>query len=380
MSLEIKPVNSRNDYLDFVKFPWKIYKRDKYWVPPLIQDMLDRLDKNKNPFWKTAAHQCWLIYSGKEIVGRICAIVYHPGTAYTDPLMGRFGFFECVDDIEVAALLFSTAEEWLKQKGFKIMSGPYNPSPTDEIGIMVEGFDIRPVLLTGHNLPYYADLFTKNGFTKLNDTVARRYIRPDGITFSQALPEKLQRVAEIAAKRTDIVLRQLRSQDWENEISIATDIINKALSPLPDYIPVPYEEFLQFANGFKPFLHPSMAIIAEINGIPVGYAVALPDVYEALQKANGKLDLIGIIRFFFALQHLKRVSFKILMILPEFQGRGIEVLLVREVAKGIWKRGYREVDMSLAGEENIKSNRFTENLGFKVYLRYRIYERTIRSI
>ena len=120
-----------------------------------------------------------------------------------------------------------------------------------------------------------------------------------------------------------------------------------------------------------------MALIAEVKGHPVGYAVAFPDVNEALQKANGNLDLLGTIRFFIKLPRIKRVSFKMLMILPEFQGRGIEALLIYEIAKRIWQRKFREVDMSLAGEENIKSNRFTDHLGFKVYLRYRIYEKSI---
>ncbi|KAF0111640.1 MAG: hypothetical protein FD147_821 [Chloroflexi bacterium] len=377
MKIQVESVETREEYLQFVKMPWRLYQGDSFWVPPLIQDVIDRLDPAKNPFWKTAERQCWMAYADKQAVGRICAIAYKPEDKPIDPLIGRFGFFECINDPAVASLLFSTAADWLGTKGFKMMSGPFNPSPTDEIGIMVEGFDVRPVVLTGHNPPYYADLFTANGFTKANESVARRYIRPDGITFAQAFPEKLERVAEIAAKRKDIVLRQLKRGDWENEIKIATEITNKALGPLPGFIPLRFEEFLQFANSFKLFLHPPMAVIAEVAGQPVGYAVALPDVYEALQKANGKLDLIGSIRFFFVLQRLQRVSFKILMILPEYQGRGIEALLIREVARSIWERGYREVDMSLAGEENIKSNRFTENLGFKIYLRYRVYEKSI---
>ena len=185
------------------------------------------------------------------------------------------------------------------------------------------------------------------------------------------------RVVEIARKRKDISLRRLKKSEWENEIRIATEITNAALAPLPGNIPLTYDEFLNYSNGFKPFLDPKMALIAEVDGRPVGYAVAFPDVNEALKKANGKLDFLGTIRFFIKLPRIKRVSFKILMILPEFQGRGIEALLIYEIAKRIWQRRFREVDMSLAGEENVKSNRFTDNLGFKVYLRYRIYEKSI---
>lgn len=257
------------------------------------------------------------------------------------------------------------------------MSGPFNPGLNDEIGIMIEGFDTLPVALAAHNPPYYQKLFESNGFIKNNDTVARHYIRPDGITLEDAFPEKLMRVVKIVRKRSDITLRKLKKSRWEEEIHLATDIYNAALAALPGNIPMTYEEFFQQSQNLKPFLDPRMAIIAEISGKPVGYAVAYPDVNEALQKANGKLDLLGSIRFLIKLRFIKRVSFKILMVLPEFHGRGIEALLVHAVAKRIWQRKYREVDMSLAGEENIKSNRFTDNLGFKVYLRYRIYEKTI---
>ncbi|MCX6054049.1 MAG: hypothetical protein NTZ74_03875 [Chloroflexi bacterium] len=335
-------------------FPWSLYLGDSFWVPPLIGDVLDRLDMGKNPFWKTAERQCWLVFLNGSIAGRICAIADRPMGKPIDPSMGRFGFFECIHDNEVAALLFSTAASWLGSRGFTKMTGPYNPSPTDEIGIQVAGFEVRPVLLTGHNPPYYADLFRVNGFQKSNDLVARRYLCPKGITFSQAFPEKVTRVIEIVQKRSDIHLRPLNPKDWENEVRIATEIYNIALGPLPGFIPIPFEEFLKFANSFK-----------------------LPDIYEALQKANGKLNLIGSIRFMLAIRHLHRVSFKILMMLPQYQGRGIEALLMLKISERIWEKGYREVDMSLAGEENIKSNRLTDNLGFEVYLRYRLFEKMI---
>ncbi len=375
--MHIIPVTTQEELLRFVQFPWEVYKNDPCWVPPLIKENLNRLDPGRNPFWKTADRQCWLAMDGDETVGRICAIAYHPVIDPIAPVMGRFGFFECINDQEVVSLLFETAADWLRARGFSIMVGPFNPSPSDEIGIMIEGFDTLPVALAGHNPPYYQALFEKNGFVKNKDTVARHYIRLEGISFKDAFPQKLMRVVEIARKRNDITLRKLNLSKWNEEIRIATDIFNASLAPLPGNIPISYEEFLQQSQNLKPFLDPRMAIIAEIGGKPVGYAVAYPDVNEALQKANGKLDLLGSLRFFIKLRSIKRVSFKILMVLPEFHGRGIEALLIHAVARRIWQRKYREVDMSLAGEENLKSNRFTDNLGFKVYLRYRIYEKTI---
>lgn len=375
--MHIIAVATQEEFLRFVQFPWLIYKNDPFWVPPLVKEMLNRLDTSRNPFWKTADRQCWLAVDGGQTVGRICAIAYHPTKEPAAPVMGRFGFFECINNPDVASRLFETAADWLRAKGFSTMVGPFNPSPSDEIGIMIEGFDTLPVALAGHNPPYYEHLFESNGFIKNTETVARHYIRPQGITFEEAFPKKLMRVVEIARKRNDIYLRKLKLSKWDEEIHLATDIFNSALAALPGNIPMSYEEFLRQSQNLKPFLDPKMAVIAEIGGKPVGYAVAYPDVNEALQKANGKLDFLGSLRFFIKLRSIKRVSFKILMVLPEFHGSGIEALLIHAVARRIWQRKYREVDMSLAGEENIKSNRFTDNLGFKVYLRYRIYEKNI---
>ena len=375
--MQIIPVITREDFLRFAQFPWLIYRNDPFWVPPLLNDILFRLDVARNPFWKTAERQCWLAMDNDVPVGRICAIAYHPATVSASPVLGRFGFFECINNQEIASLLFETAAVWLRSKGFATMEGPYNPTQSDEIGIMVEGFDTLPVALAGHNPPYYQNLFENQGFTKSKETVARHYIRPEGITFEDAFPKKLMRVVEIARKRKDVTLRKLRLNKWDEEIQLATEIFNASLAGLPGYIPITYEEFLQQSKKLKLILDPKMAIIAEVDGCPAGFAVAYPDVNEALQKANGKLDLLGSLRFFTKLGSIKRVSFKILMVLPEFHGRGIEALLIHEVSRRIWQRKYREVDMSLAAEENIKSNRFTDNLGFKVYLRYRIYERSI---
>lgn len=375
--MQIIPVISQEDFLQFVRFPWSIYKNDPFWVPPLVSEMLNRLTPGSNPFWKTADRQCWLAMDGAETVGRICAIANHSAKEPAAPGMGRFGFFECINNTEIASLLFETAADWLRFRGFSNMIGPFNPGPGDEIGIMVEGFDTLPVALAGHNPPYYQALFESNGFIKNKDTVARHYIRPQGITFEEAFPQKLMRVVEIARKREDVTLRKLRKRKWEEEIQLATDLFNASLAGVPEYVPISYEDFFRQSKNLKPFLDPKMAIIAEIDGCPVGYAVAYPDVNEALQKANGKLDLPGSIRFFIKLASIKRVSFKILMVLPEFHGRGIEALLIHEVSRRIWQRKFSEVDMSLAVEENIKSNRFTDNLGFKVYLRYRIYEKSI---
>jgi GNAT superfamily N-acetyltransferase len=373
MAVEIRPVQNARDLKEFVFFPWQIYRGDRCWVPPLINDRLARLDRERGPFWQTMEGEFWLARREGNVVGTLAAMI--PRAAESER-PGYFGFFECLEDPQIAGGLFDQAADWLKARGAAWMRGPYNPSADEEPGILVEGFDTRPALMEGHNPPYYPGLLEAHGFTKQNDLLARLKVIPSGTTSLQTLaPSRLWAVADRVARRPDLTIRSLRPDHWEEDIRLAWQIFNEALRPLPDHREVPWEEFLALANSFKTILKADLALMAEIEGKPVGYALALPDFNEALQAANGKLDLPGLLRVWWRSRRLSRLSFKILMILPEYHGRGVEAVLIERMARAVLRRGYREVDMSLTGEENDKSTRFQENLGMKVYRRYRIYQK-----
>jgi GNAT superfamily N-acetyltransferase len=380
IGLVVRPVVSPKELRQFISFPWRIYRDDPKWVPPLISDIQAKLDIKCNPFWQMAERELWIAWQGNQPVGRIAAIIDRARNQTFTQTVGLFGFFDAVDDHLVAAQLLKTAEDWLVSRGMTLMRGPYNPSPNDDVGIMVEGFDTRPAIMEGHNPSYYPAFFENNGFVKYLDTLARLVKRdPTHQYLTQALPEKLTKVAERVKQRKDLVLRRMNMAAWEDEIRLACRIYNTALAPLPDYVPVTEDEFLNLAGSFKPIMDAGMALIAEVNGKPVGYALALPDINEALRHVNGRLDPLGLLKLWWYSRKMKRASFKILMVLPDYQNRGIEALLVMQVAQAIWDQGYSEVDMSMTGEENEKSTRFQENLGFKVYRRYRIYEKPLVS-
>lgn len=378
MQISIRLVQEPADIRNFVCFPWKIYQDDPFWVPPLIEDRIAKLDLKRNPFWKTATRSLWMAWNGSEPVGTIAAIIDHHRNQLLAQSTGMFGFFECIDDEMVAKKLFETAANWLKQQGMTRLIGPFNPGSADENGILIEGFNTRPAILEAHTPPYYPHLVEAAGLTKYNDMFARLYVLPEEPKeFEKLVPEKLQRAAELARKRTNIIIRSVNLKDWENEINLACDLYNRALSDLPEYIPMSHAEFRNFADSFKPLISPDMAKVAEINGKPVGFALALPDFNEILQKLNGKLGIPGLLKIWWYRHKIKRVSFKILIIIPEYLYRGADILLVYEVARAIWARKYREVDMSLMGEENQRSNLYQEHLGFKIYRQYRIYQKDL---
>jgi GNAT superfamily N-acetyltransferase len=375
MNIRIEPVCSARDLETFVRFPWHIYPGDPYWVPPLLDARRERLDTHKNPFWKTVTRELWIAWRGQEAVGTVAAFLpLEP----TPERLGYFGFFEAIREVEVARLLLSTAEAWLGAHGVKLLRGPYNPSLNDETGVLVEGFQTRAAIMQGHNPDYYPEFFERGGYERYADMLARLVQLPAlSQSVEECLPPRLYAVAARASQRPDLRIRPLRPGAWEDEMRLACALYNASLVRVEGFVPIPLDEFMSVAEGFRPILSPDMALIAELKGKAVGYVLALPDVNEALQPLNGRLNPLNMLRLWFGTRHLKRACLKILVILPEFQGRGVEAVLIYELTKAILKHGYAEVDMSLAGDDNPQSTLFQEHLGFKVYRRYRVYQKEI---
>ena len=190
--------------------------------------------------------------AGEWPVGWIAAIIDRVRNQTFNQTIGLFGFFESINDPDVAAQLLKTAEDWLRTRGMTMMRGPYNPSPNDEVGILVEGFDTRAAIMEGHNPAYYPAFFENTGFIKFVDTLARLGKRdPTHQKLEQALPEKLIKVAERVKQRSDLTLRRINMTAWEDEIKLACHIYNTALGPLPDYVPVSDDEFLTLAGSLQ---------------------------------------------------------------------------------------------------------------------------------
>ena len=372
--LTLRPVQTARELRQFVTFPARLYRGDPHWVAPLIDDQVHLLDPAGNPYWRTARRALWLAWRGGRPVGGIAAIVDAARMRALGQAQGAFGFFECEDDLEAARALVAAAADWRRAAGCTSLIGPYNPTPDEMPGILVDGFDTRPALLEGHHPPYYAALLEAAGLRRDHDLVARLFrAPPEARTLAEVLPAKLQRAAELAERRLDLRVRPLNFSAWDAEIALATRLFNESLADLPGFAPMAEATFRELAQAFRPILDPDLAHVAEIAGRPAGFALALPDFNEALQAARGRLWPLGFLRVWWRSRRLRRCTVKMLMILPAYQGRGVEAVLGVHLARAIWARGYREVDCSLMGDENVKSNRLQEHLGLAVSRRYRLY-------
>lgn len=378
-SLHIEPAVTRSELERFFRFAREIYRDDPSWVPPILEERLAKVDPERNPFWREADRSLWTAVRGGEVVGTVMAVHDRARVACLGRAEGTFGFFECRDDQEAASALLESASAWLGPRGLRSVAGPYNPGPADEMGILVEGFETRPALMEAHNPPYYPRLLEAAGMRAQREVYARLLVRPPGNNpfFEDAHP-RLRRAIEIAERRAaGIAVRPLDRRHWEEDVRQACGLFNAALADVPEHVPVSEAEFLASARALRPFMDPELALLGEAGGRPAGFCLALPDVNEALLHARGSMDLAGTLRFLWHRKRIHRLCLKILVVVPEYRDRFVEVLLLRRLGEAAWRKGYREVDLSLTGEENWRSNRIQEKTGARIYRRYRIYEREV---
>jgi GNAT superfamily N-acetyltransferase len=373
--IHIRPAKTARDRQAIVTFPWHIYRNDPLWVPPLISERLARLDPERNPFFQTGEAQPLLAYRQGKRVGTIVSAIDHRSNRHLGEKVAVFGFFEVIEDYAVAEALFHAAADWARQKGMKALRGPFNFTASDEPGLLVEGRDTPPVILMGHNPPYYVDFVQRFGFVKLGaDSLAFRAWTAPYEGDPGRLPPKLLRVAEAVRKRGGFTLRHGRLNRWDEEIELAFHIYNGALSTLPRFVPLTRADFERQARALEPLLDPDFVLFAEINGQPVGFALGLPDINQAIRHANGGRYPWDWLKLWWYSRRIDCLSFKIIAVLPEYRGRGIDVLFYLEMARQMLAHGYRWMDMSLTAEDNLMPTRIATRFGAEVYKRYRIFQ------
>jgi GNAT superfamily N-acetyltransferase len=377
-NIHIRPAETARDRRAIVTFPWRIYRNDPLWVPPLISERLARLDPQRNPFFQTGEAQPFLAYRQGKLVGTIVPAIDHRSNQHLGEEVAVFGFFEVVPDDAVAEALFRAAANWARQKGMEALRGPFHFTSSDDPGLLIEGRDTPPVILMGHTPSYYVNFFRRFGFVKFGaDSLAFRAWAAPYRGDPGRLPPKLLRVAEAVQKRGGFTLRRGRLDRWREEIGSAFHIYNGALSTLPRFVPLTRADFERQARALEPLLDPHFVLFAEVNDQPVGFALGLPDINQAIRHANGGRYPWDWLKLWWYSRRIDCLSFKILAVLPEYRGRGIDVLFYLEMARQMLAHGYRWMDMSLTAEDNLMTTRIAARFGAEVYKRYRVFQLTL---
>lgn len=373
MAVNIRTAESKADVNRFITLQWKFYGGDRNWVPPLLMDRRKLLNRSKNPFYKHAEMQLFIAESDGEDVGRIAAIVNHNHNTTHDDRVGFFGFFESVNRQDVADALLDAAADWLRSKRMDTMRGPMNPSVNDEIGLLVDGFERPPVLLMTYNPRYYPVLLETWGLRKEKDLYA--YL----LSTETTITPKLERVQAMVRERYNLTIRNIDFKNLDRDVVTLKQIYNQAWEKNWGAVAMTDEEFDFLAADLKQVIgdFKEFAFIAERNGIPVGFSLALPDINQALiHNRKGRL-LPGIWHLLTQTRQIDTVRIIVLGVLPEFRGKGFDSVMYFETVTRAIRRGLKFGEASWVLEDNVMMNRAADLMNGQRYKTYRIYDAAI---
>ncbi len=374
--IEISEVTSPRERDEFIKFPWRIYKNDPAWVPPLIIERKEFLDRKKHPFYLHGDAQLFLARRNGEVVGRIMASDDPNYNALHEANVGCFGLFECLDDREVAAALFAAAEDWLRKKGRSEVMGPIDYSTNYVCALLIDGFQYPPTLLTSHNPPYYAGLIEGCGFTKAKDWYAW--------WFSE-FPEPAERLRKIALARSrkqGVTIRPINLKKVADESQRIRAIYNQAWEKNWGFVPFTEPEIEYMAKEMKPLIVPPATLLAEAGGEPVGFVIGVPDINVAFRHINGRLTWfglpIGLLKLLYYRLKIRTGRLVALGVVEKYRRAGVAETLVLQVMDEAFKRGFTG-ELSMTLEDNVMVNRFIEAMGARRYKTFRIYQKPLSA-
>jgi GNAT superfamily N-acetyltransferase len=259
----------------------------------------------------------------------------------------------------------------LKKAGMTKMRGPMNFSTNHECGFLVEGFDKPPTVMMTYNHPYMPQLAEQFGLRKVMDLLA--YL----LTKETPIPERLLRLTDRLQRRKRITLRPVKMSRFEQESKLVYGMYQKAWERNWGFVPMSEQEFFSMAKQMKQIIDPDLAIIAEHDGRPVAFALALPDINKALIHLKGRLFPFGMFKLLWHTKIINKVDgirMVLLGILPEFRRRGIDSMLYVNIYRRGVENGYTWAELSWILETNDLMRRGVEELGAQIYKRYRIVE------
>ena len=374
--MTVTPVGGRAGLDAFIRLPWRIYRGNPNWVPPLLRLQGELFDPKRNAFYQHADVQLFLARRGGEVVGRLSAHIDHEHNRYHQERTGFFGFFECENDPDAASALLAAAESWLRERGMDRVRGPLSFSVNSEVGLLVDGFDSPPVILMPYSQPYYMELLEQCGYEKAKDLYAWRWAR-------QPVPAgRPARMAKELRERPEVTVRRAEMRRFNEEVRTILGLYNDAWSENWGYVPATEAEAEQMARDLRLIVDPAIVPVVEIDGKPAGVAMAVPNVNEAIRDLNGRLFPFGFIKLLWRLK-VRRVKTGRLLLLgvkKEFRTRqyaGLGYLLCDEMYRGATERGYKWAELSWTLEDNGLINSLVTKVGAEHYKTYRIYEKAL---
>jgi hypothetical protein len=373
-SLQVLKVEGKSALNDFIRLPWSLYTDDPMWVPPLLLERRMHLSP-KNPYFEHAKFCSWITYRKGKPVGRISAQIDRLHIDRYQDATGFFGMLESEDNSLTFRALLGTAENWLRNQGMQRISGPFNLSINQELGLLVDGFDTPPSLMMGHARPYYADRIEQDGYQKEKDLLA--YI----INTNIKMTATAKRIT--ARMKGRIHIRKLQKSDFVNELKIIRNIFNDAWSQNWGFTPWTEAEFEHLGKDLKMLADEELVKIAEVDGKPAAFVVLLPNINEIIQDLNGRLLPFGWFKILWRLKVKYPNSARIPLMGVRSQyhdslmGAALAFGVIAGLQQPVLKRGIKKVELSWILEDNMGMRNIIESTNGRVYKTYRIYTKEL---
>lgn len=358
----------------FIALPRRLYASDPAWIAPLDLMQKDKLSPD-NHFFEHARYCAWIALRGRQVVGRITAQIDELHLQQHNDGIGYFGMLEAEDDPAVFAALLGAAQDWLREQGMRRVRGPVNLHINDEIGLLVDGFDTPPFFLMGHARPWYGASIEAQGYAPAKDLLAY-HVRPD---FDA--PRVMTRLAERVSER--VAVRSIRRSALAEDAAIMREVFNDAWQENWGFVPLAEQEWVETVRTMARLMPEDYIQIAEYDGEPVAFIVALPNLNEAIRDLNGKLLPFGWLKLLWRLKirHPRTARVPLMGVRRSFQhsrlGPTLAFMVIDAVRKGLHSRGVRDVEMGWILEDNAGMRNIIESIGGEAYKRYRVYQKDL---
>jgi len=363
-------VQGAADFARFIEVPYARYRSDPWWVPPLRMDERIRLTPGKNPFFEHGKAAYFLAKDGGRIVGRVAASTDQNHDSIHGERQAAFGFFEA-DTAEATAALLEQAAAWGREQGAEVLRGPLSFTTNDECGLLIEGFEHRPAIMMPHNPPEYAGWIEDAGLAKAKDLYTFRAPIP------KESPPVFRRIAAATRRIPGLVERRLEMKRFEEELGRVKSVYNEAWEKNWGFVPMTDAEIDHMAKQLKPAIVPELVRFVEVDGVPVGFGLIIPDINIALQKMGGRLLPFGIVRLLWMLPRIREGRLMALGVRSDWRKKGIGPLLVEELTRAANVRRYTHTEIGWTLETNDDVNNLISATGGVRTGIYRIYERRL---
>ena len=375
-SVEVTPVEGRKDRKEFMELIWRLYKSDRHWIPPIRMNQEELVGFRKHPFYEKNTCQAFLARRDGQVVGRIVGIINHAHNKRYEEKRGFFGFFEAIDDQQVANALFEAAGKYLKSQGMTDVRGPCNPSLNYETGTLVDGFDSSPTFMMTYNPPYHDRLIRGFGFEKTQDM----YAYNGNVEMLNTIDPKINRTVEMVQERFNLQVRQVSRKNFGKEILLFLKIYNESLQGTWGFVPLSDGEVKALGMSMKLLINPAATSVIEVDGEPVGVGLGLPDYNPIIKKIDGKLFPFGWIRILLDRKKITKLRIISANVTPEWQRWGLGLVLLNRMLPDVLAIGITDAEFSWVLETNHLSRGSLERAGLVPSKTYRLYDRTLSDI